>query len=443
VEGKVTADFEDRGEQQVKNITRSVRVYAVRAAAAPATSPRAIASDHSKPLPLPDKPSIAVLPFQNIGGDPEQEYFADGVVEDIIVALSRFNSLFVIARNSSFTYKGRAVDVKQVGRELGVRYVLNGSVRKAGAQLRITGQLIEAATGRHVWGDKFDGPLEDVFELQDQITNSVVGSIAWNVNQVEIDRARQKPANALESYDLYLRGLPFMDKRKPFPEAYSFFRQAFEKDPEYGAAYAMAAFALMMQQYVSGAPIAPDLQREAIDLADLGARASSADAVTLARAGHVLAYFGQFERGATMIEEAVNLNPNLAVAWQARGWVSIMCDEQDRAIDSFQRFMRLVPTDKVAWCGVAFAQFFMAQYEEGCASASKASAFHSNTLTLVPFIANALLAGRETDAHAAGLKLTRLHPEFRVSQLNSVMPSRFPANIEQVSSALRLAGLPD
>ena len=144
-----------------------------------------------------------------------------------------------------------------------------------------------------------------------------------------------------------------------------------------------------------------------------------------------------------MIEEAISLNPNLAVAWQARGWVSIMCGEQDRAIESFERFMRLVPTDKVAWCGVAFAQFFLARYEEGCASASKSLAFLSNTLTLVPYVVNALLAGRETDAQAAGLKLAKLHPEFRVSQMNTVFPSRFRANIEQVSSALKLAGLPD
>jgi len=171
IEGKVEAAFEDRGEQQVKNIARPVRAYAARAAAAKSTIVGPLtAGSTDKPLPLPDKPSIAVLPFQNMSGDPEQEYFADGMVEDIITALSRFKSLFVIARNSSFTYKGRAIDIKQVGRDLGVRYVLEGSVRRSGGRVRVTGQLIEATTDRHLWADKFDGSLEDVFDLQDQIT---------------------------------------------------------------------------------------------------------------------------------------------------------------------------------------------------------------------------------------------------------------------------------
>ena len=202
----------------------------------------------AQPLALPDKPSIAVLPFQNMSGDPEQEYFADGMVEDIITALSHFKSLFVIARNSSFTYKGKAVDVKQVGRELGVRYVLEGSVRKAGSRVRIAGQLIEAATGGHLWADKFDGALEDVFGLQDQITASVVGLVAPTLEQAEIERARRKPTDRLDSYDYYLRGMALANKRGSLTEARAFFRKAFEQDPEYGAAYAMAAWTLMMQQ---------------------------------------------------------------------------------------------------------------------------------------------------------------------------------------------------
>jgi adenylate cyclase len=175
VEGKVQATFEDCGEQRVKNITRPVRVYSVSVAGTPAKSASNSVPHTGKPLSLPDKPSIAVLPFQNMSGDPEQEYFADGIVEDIITALSRFRSLFVIARNSSFTYKGRAVDIKQLGRELGVRYVLEGSVRKAGGRLRITGQLIEAATNNHVWADRYEGPLDDVFDLQDKISQASLG----------------------------------------------------------------------------------------------------------------------------------------------------------------------------------------------------------------------------------------------------------------------------
>ena len=203
IRGKVDIAFDDMGPQTLKNIAEPMRAWRVRLGgrARCNCAPRSTCRARLRPLALPDKPSIAVLPFQNMSGDPEQEYFADGMVEDIITALSRFKSLFVIARNSSFTYKGKAVDIKQVGRELGVRYVLEGSVRKAGNRVRITGQLIEAATGAHIWADRFDGALEDVFDLQDQVTTSVVGLIAPRLEQAEIERARHKPTEKLDSYD--------------------------------------------------------------------------------------------------------------------------------------------------------------------------------------------------------------------------------------------------
>ena len=196
--------FADLGEQQVKNIAQPIRAYRIRDETSPSTAPVA-----GSALPLPDKPSLAVLPFANMSGDPEQDYFADGMVEEIITALSRIRWLFVIARNSSFTYKGRAVDVKQVARELGVRYVLEGSVRKAGQRVRITGQLIDAITGTHLWADRFDGSLEDVFELQDRVAISVAGVIEPTLRQAEIERARRKRPESLDAYDLYLRALPY------------------------------------------------------------------------------------------------------------------------------------------------------------------------------------------------------------------------------------------
>jgi adenylate cyclase len=320
VEGKVEATFEDRGEQQVKNISKPVRIYAVRPAGAAITSPEAVSAVGSlKTLQLPDKPSIAVLPFQNMSGDPEQEYFADGMVEDIITALSRFRSLFVIARNSSFTYKGKAVDIKQVGRELGVRYVLEGSVRKAGTRVRITGQLIEAATDRHIWADKFDGPIEDVFGLQDQVTMNVVGLIAPKLEQAEIERARQKPTESLDSYDLYLRGMALTYKRS-YREALELFRKAFEEDPDYAAAYAMSAWTSLSQQATGGIPLTEEMTAEAVRLANIASKQANEDAFTLARSGHVLTYLGhEYDRGASMVEEAIALNPNLAVAWYSRG----------------------------------------------------------------------------------------------------------------------------
>ena len=217
VRGKIDISYDDLGERELKNIARPVRVFRVRL---PAAKPQAAVT-----LTFPDKPSIVVLPFQNMSGDPEQEYFADGMVEDIITALSRFKSLFVIARNSSFVYKGRAVDVKQVGREIGVRYVLEGSVRKSTNRVRITAQLINSSTGAHLWADRFDGELEDVFDLQDRVTASVVGAIAPKLEQVEIERAKRKPTESLDAYDYYLRGLANSSQwaKEPTEERFSCF----------------------------------------------------------------------------------------------------------------------------------------------------------------------------------------------------------------------------
>jgi TolB-like protein len=390
IRGKVDVIFEDIGPQTLKNIAEPMGAWRRR------TKSASSATEAPPPLPLPDRPSIAVLPFQNMSGDVEQEYFADGMAEDIITALSRFKSLFVIARNSSFTYKGRAVDIKQVGRELGVRYVLEGSVRKAGNRVRITGQLIEATTGRHLWADKFDGALEDVFGLQDQVTASVVGLIAPTLEQAEIERARQKPTDRLDSYDFFLRGTALLHKRGKLSDARELFKKAFEQDPEYGAAYAMAASTLMMQQGMSGVPLTAEMRAEAVRLAHVGLRAGKDDAFALAISGHVLTYIGhEYDLGASMVEQAVALNPNLAIAWYSRGWVSLMCGEAERAIDSFERMIRLSPLDWLrnsALNGSSFALYHLGRYEEGCAAAMKAIQIARDAHTLGAFAVNAMRA---------------------------------------------------
>jgi adenylate cyclase len=241
VRDKLDLAFEDRGEQGVKNIARPVRVYRVRDA-------RAAAGSRSQPVPpalaLPDKPSIAVLPFQNLSGDPEQDYFADGMVEEIITALSRIRWLFVIARNSTFTYKGQAVDVKQIGRDLGVRYVLEGSVRKGGNRVRITAQLIKAETGAHLWADRFDGSMEDVFDLQDQVATSVAGVIEPALQAAETRRTRGRPTSDLTAYDLYLRAYElYLDwPKESILRAIALLMRAIERDPRYGIALALAAY---------------------------------------------------------------------------------------------------------------------------------------------------------------------------------------------------------
>ena len=462
IRGKVELSFDDMGQQALKNIAEPMRAWRLRGEAAmPAAGQAAPAREKSneklapgKPvaetpaaLALPDKPSIAVLPFQNMSGDAEQEYFADGMAEDIITALSRFKSLFVIARNSSFTYKGKSVDIRQVGRELGVRYVLEGSVRKAGNRVRITGQLIDATTDRHLWADKFDGPLEDVFGLQDQVTASVVGVIAPTLEQAEIERTRQKPTDRLDSYDLFLRGMASLNKGRALSEAGEFFAKAFEQDPEYGAAYAMAAATLMMLQAVRGVPLTADMRSDAIRFADIGSKLASDDAFVLAISGHVLTYLGhEYERGASMVERAVALNPNLAVAWYSRGWVTLMCGEAERSIESFDRMIRLSPLDRLrisAWNGSSFALYQLGRYDEGCAVATKSIQLARHAHTLAAFAINAGRAGRTTEAVQTVAELLKLHPDFRTSHVQEAFPVRDAAEREKMAVALRDAGLPD
>jgi adenylate cyclase len=448
IRGKVDIVFDDMGPQVLKNIAEPMRAWRMQVGNASAsTVPRDVSAGSRQPLALPDKPSIAVLPFQNLSGDPEQEYFADGMVEDVITALSHFKSLFVIARNSSFTYKGKAVDVKQVGRELGVRYVLEGSVRKAGSRVRIAGQLIEATTGGHLWADKFDGALEDVFGLQDQITASVVGVIAPTLEHAEIERARQKPTDRLDSYDCYLRGMALANQRGSLAEAHAFFRKAFEQDPEYGAAYAMAAHTLVRQQGISGAPLTAEMRTEAIRLANLASRFGSNDAFTLARSGHILTYLGrEYDRGASMVEQAIALNPNLAVAWFCRGFVALMCCNPEGAIESFDRVIRLSPLDPSriwAWNGSSFAHFHLGRYEEGRALAMKSIQFVTDVHTLAAYIMNSIRAGHTAEAQQAVAQLLKFQPDFRASRAVEVFPARLREESHRITSALRDAGLPD
>jgi TolB-like protein len=299
-------------------------------------------------LTLPDRPSIAVLPFTNMSGDAEQDYFADGMVEEIITALSRLRWLFVIARNSSFTYKGRAVDVRQVGCELGVRYVLEGSVRKSANRVRITGQLIEASTGAHIWADRFDGAIEDIFDLQDQVTASVVGAIAPKMEQAEIDRARRKPTANLDAYDYYLQGLAqvYEATRHANDDALRLFYKAVELDPSFASAYGMAAWCYAWRK-MSG--WTADLTAEIAETATLALHAvqlGKEDAIALSMGGFALAFVvGEVEDGAAFIDRALILNPNLAAGWLLNGWVNIYLGDHEVTIECARRAIRLSPLD--------------------------------------------------------------------------------------------------
>jgi tetratricopeptide (TPR) repeat protein len=318
-------------------------------------------------------------------------------------------------------------------------------VRKAGSRVRITGQLIEANTGRHLWADKFDGALEDVFGLQDQVTSSVVGLIAPEVEKAEIERAIHKPTDRLDSYDFFLRGTALVNKGQ-LREARAFFTRAVERDPEYGAAYAMAAWTFQFEQRTSGMPLAAEAHADALRLAHLASKVGSDDAFALARAAHVLTYLGhEYDRGMSMVERAVALNPNLAVAWYSRGWVALMCDEAEQSIQSFDRMIRLSPLDQLrvlAWNGSSFAFFILGRYKEGCASAMKSIQFVKDAHTLSAYIVNTIRAGRAAEARETAALLLRTQPDFSARHVQEAFPVRSSDTRDRIAAALREAGLP-
>jgi TolB-like protein/class 3 adenylate cyclase len=439
VRGKLDITFEDAGEQQLKNIAVPVRVFRVRPAGAAGT-----AAAPRPALALPDKPSIAVLPFQNMSGDPEQEYFADGIVEDIVTALSRFRNLFVISRNSSFTYKGHAVDVKQVGRELGVRYVLEGSVRKAANRVRITAQLIDAASGAHLWADRFDGALEDIFELQDQVTERVVGAIAPKLEQAEIERAKRKPTERLDAHDCYLRAHATIHPwtRAGNEEALQLFYRGIALDPGFAAAYAMAAWCRVQRRaggWMQEGEIA-ETERLARRAAELG----KDDAVALSAAGFALAYVvHDVTHGIAFIDRAVSLNPNLAWAWLYSGWARIWLGQPDTAIEHFAHAMRLSPLDPLiadVQAATAYAHFFAGRYEEAASWAGMA--VDSRTAPYVAAAANAL-AGHLEEARQVLAGLQQRDPTLRISTLRDALGPYRPEDLAKYEAGLRQAGLPD
>jgi TolB-like protein len=401
---------------------------------------------------LPDKPSIAVLPFQNMSDDPKQDYFADGMAEDIITALCQMRWLFVIARDSSFAYKGRSVDVKQVGRELAVRYVVEGGVRKAAQRVRITAQLIDAATGAHLWADHFDGDVEDIFDLQDQVTASVVGAIAPKLEQAEIERTKHKPTESLDAYDYFLRGMACTHRmtRAATTEALELFARASELDPDFASPYGAAAFCYVVRK-INGWTI--DRAQEIADAARLAGRAAALgkdDAVALAFGGLALGYVvGDLEGAVALIDRALVLNPNLAVGWYASGTVrAFRGGEPDTAIEHLKRAMRLSPFDPFMFTmqGVtAFAHFFAGRYDEAAAWSERAFWQRPNILaTLRIAAASNALAGRAEEAHKAVARALELDPGMRVSNLKERIGwFRRPEDFAKYADALRKAGLPE
>ena len=401
---------------------------------------------------LPERPSIAVLAFQNMSGDPEQEYFADGIADEIITALSRMRWLFVIARSSSFTYKGKAVDVKQIGYELGVRYVLEGGVRRAGDRVRITAQLIDAGTAAHLWADRFEGPVEDIFDLQDQVTASVVGAIAPKLEQAEFERARRKPTESLHAYDSYMRGLATVyqnpSDRHANAAALDLFARAVKLDPDFATAYGVAAWCYVWRK-ANGWMV--DRAQEIAEAEQLARRAVALgkdDPAALARGGHALAFVvGDLDTGTAFVDRALELNPNLAVAWYLSGWARVFLGEPSLAIEHLARAMRLSPLDPLTFAaqtGCAHACFFAGQHDEASLWSQKALREQPSFMTTNRIAAASYaLAGRLEEAQQAMTRLRQLDPALRVSNLEDQIPLRRPEDLARYKEGLRQAGLPE
>ncbi len=448
IRSKVDVVFDDIGLQTLKNIAHPIRAW--RMALVDKVSPSVLQKmppDSPNLLALPDKPSIAVLPFQNMSGDPEQDYFADGIVEDIITALSRFPLLFVIARNSSFTYKGKAVDVRQVGRELGVRYVLEGSIRKAGGRIRITAQLIEAVSNKHLWAEKLDGELNDLFELQDSLTIKIVSSVSLKLEIAEFERIKAKPTVDLDAYELFQRATALQRYHRRFDEAYDLYCKAFTLDPGYAAAWVMAASCLFNRQFGYGTPMPSETRTEIIRLAETAIALPREDALALARAAHLLCHLGkQYDVGKELADRAVELNPSLGAAWLARGWVSVMRCESRPAIDGFSAVLRLDPLDPArtaAWSGLGCAYNINGEYDKGYEWSSKAMEANPAMHSFAYFIINAVPFGRVEEGQQAVAKMLRIDPKVTISDAMLLCHTRNPEWDQRMRQAFRTAGLPD
>jgi adenylate cyclase len=446
IRGKVDTTFEDLGSQSLKNIAEPMRVWRVPNGRAAPTVPSRLPVDDAEPLALPDKPSIAVLPFQNMSGDPDQDYFADGMVDEITTALSRFKSLFVIARNSSFIYKGKIVDIKQVGRELGVRYVLEGSVRKAGGKVRIIGQLIDAATGMHLWADRFEGDLSDIFALQDRMTESVVSAIAPKVLQTEIDLASRRPNN-LSAYDLGLRALPHLYSwtRGGSAEALRLVSRALEIDPRYGFAATIAGSCHLVNVFEGWAADPKSEIAEGLRLLRLALGIDGNDYDALSALGWATAvFFNDYDTAREMVDGAVALNPNTAMAWELRGWTYQRAGQPEEAIRSFERAIRQSPLDPwlfSRFAGMGIAYIGLGRFDEAVVAAKNALQKNQTLGTAYHCLAAALAhLGRDAEARKTVTQILEIEPHFQISEYVA-RTGHWQA--QMFIDGLRKAGLPE
>ena len=441
VRDKLAYDFSDRGEHRFKNIARPIKVYCLLAGSDGSGAP---ADFH--PVPMLDRPSIAVLPFTNMSKDPEQEYFADGVVEDIIAALSRFRSFFVIARNSTFVYKDRAVRVQQIGRELGVRYVLEGSVRRSGRRVRITAQLVDALTGVHLWAEHYDGVIEDVFDLQDLITASVVGAIQPSIRAAEIERARRKRPESLDAYDLVMQALPSVwsleyDANR---EATRLLEKALRLDPTDPLALSLAAWCRGQRVVYNWSTNIAEDKRETLRQAQVATALAPDDPFILTVLAAALTLTHEHQRAIAMLDRALALDPNSAWGWNRSGWLHNYQNDPEVAIQHFERSLRLSPFDPMAFncdMGIGCAHFIAKRYEQAAVWQEKALMAKPTAAwihrTLAPAYA---LAGDMEKARESVAELLKTYPEIAISDVLKAMA--FSKEVMgRFAEGLRMGGL--
>ena len=443
VTGKVPAAFEDAGEHQVKNIARPIHVWRW----ASDGGGRLEDTRQAEPLPLPDRPSIAVLPFENMSGDPQQEYFVDGITEDIITALSRIRWFFVIARNSTFAYKGQSSDVRRVAADLGVRYVLEGSVRKAGNRIRLTAQLIDGASGNHIWAERYDRELQDVFELQDELTETIAGRIEPALSQVERERAKAKKPENLDAWEIYQQGMWHLHRRTRdhLVEAQALFDRAIELDPRLVSAYSGSAEVCFFR-IVGGFADSPDACREeGLRWAQTAVELDKQDAGARYALGRIYTVRREHDLAIAQLTTALELNPSYAWAHYALGMAMGTSGRPTEAIEPIRMAMRLSPHDPylgqfMVHMGAAY--LFMGQQEEALSWAKRSLREPNNQWSRYALLLSALgHLGRTDDVQPALEALLRLKPEINIHFVGEWWPISDPASREHLLDGLRKAGL--
>ncbi len=447
IRGKIDVDFDDIGEQTLKNIAEPMRAWRIRLAdeassATPSTSPPV------QVLALPDKPSIVVLPFENMSAEPGQDYLADGIVEAITAALSCIRSFFVIARSSAFTYKGRATNAREVGKELGVAYLLEGSVQKAGNRLRIIVQLIETEGGAHVWSSRFDGAIDDFFDLEDRITEQVAGALQPSIRIAEIERSRRKRPQDLGSYDFTMRAMPHVWalEKEESAKALELLEKAIAIDPQYPLALSLAGWCHAQRSVYNWADDIAESQAMARRLAERAAEMSGDDPIILAVLGAVHTFVRNHGTARVLLERAVTLDPNAAWAWSRLGWLENYADQPEKAIGNFQRALRLSPIDPMSfnnYVGIGSAHEVAQEYDQAASFYRRALEERPNASWIYRNLASVLSgAGRVEEAKQVFAKLMRYYPELTISRFKQAMVFS-PAVLDRMTENLRKLGLPE